>query len=126
MRERPWKTPCRQRWRASRRVSGPTSRSWRTLGPRNPKHYASLTRAAAWVRARWEAQGYAVRDQTFLVEGKECANLEIEIPGRTRPSEIVLVSAQYDTVANIDFAALARITVGMYGSILELTSVPGS
>ena len=68
-----------------------------TLGPRNPVHYASLVRAAQWIRARWEGQGYSVREQTFLVDGKECANLEIEIPGRQRPSEIVLVSAQYDT-----------------------------
>jgi Zn-dependent M28 family amino/carboxypeptidase len=68
-----------------------------TVGPRNPAHPASLHRAAEWIRARWTAQGYTVRDQTFLVNGTECTNLEIEIPGRTRPSEIVLLSAQYDT-----------------------------
>ena len=68
-----------------------------TIGPRNPVHYQSLVRAAQWIRARWESQGYAVREQTFPVDGKQVANLEIEIPGRQRPSEIVLVSAQYDT-----------------------------
>ncbi len=31
------------------------------------------------------------------MEGKECSNLEIVFPGRLRPSEIVILSAQYDT-----------------------------
>lgn len=51
-----------------------------------------------------------------------------EVTGRLvqdRPSLSEHTTAE-DTVANIDFAALARITVGMYGSILELTSVPES
>ncbi len=68
-----------------------------TLGPRNPVHYASLSAAAEWISERWRSQGYDVKRQTFLVDGKECANLEIEIPGRRLPSEIVIVSAQYDT-----------------------------
>jgi hypothetical protein len=68
-----------------------------TIGPRNPAHYASLTQAAEWISERWRSQGYEVRAQAFPVEGKECANLEIEIPGRRIPSEIVIVSAQYDT-----------------------------
>jgi len=68
-----------------------------TIGPRNPVHHASLTTAREWIVEKWTSQGYEVKSQAFLVEGKECANLEIEIPGRTRPSEIVIVSAQYDT-----------------------------
>ena len=68
-----------------------------TLGPRNPAHYASLVAAAEWIERRWESQGYEVKRQSFLVEGKECANLEIEIPGRRKPAEIVVVGAQYDT-----------------------------
>lgn len=68
-----------------------------TIGPRNPVHYASLSAARSWIKAKWETQGYEVRSQTFDVDGKECANLEIEIPGQRRPTEIVIVSAQYDT-----------------------------
>jgi len=68
-----------------------------TLGPRNPAHYASLLKAAEWITERWRAQDYEVKAQTFQVEGKECANLEIEIPGRRKQSEIVILSAQYDT-----------------------------
>jgi hypothetical protein len=68
-----------------------------TLGPRNPTHYESLAASAEWISDRWRSQGYEVRRQTFLVEGKECANLEIEIPGQRLASEIVIVGAQYDT-----------------------------
>jgi len=68
-----------------------------TLGPRNPAHYASLNAAVEWINERWQSQGYEVKRQTFLVDGKECANLEIEIPGQRLPSEIVIVGAQYDT-----------------------------
>lgn len=68
-----------------------------TLGPRNPDHPEALDRAERWIRGRWERQGYAVGAQRLLVDGVETSNLEVEIPGRTRPSQIVLVSAQYDT-----------------------------
>ncbi|HET7904255.1 MAG TPA: hypothetical protein VFM17_06830, partial [Candidatus Eisenbacteria bacterium] len=68
-----------------------------TIGPRNPPRAEALHRVEAWVTERWRAQGYDVRRQPFEVEGVECANLEIEIPGRSRPSEIVLLSAQYDS-----------------------------
>jgi hypothetical protein len=68
-----------------------------TIGPRHPAKYASLAAAADWITETWEAQGYQVRHQTFLVEGNECANIEIEITGQRAPTEIVIVGAQYDT-----------------------------
>ena len=68
-----------------------------TIGPRNPPHHEALERTSRWIVERWRAQGYRVGEQRFLVEGKSCRNLEIEIPGRLRPDEIVLVTAQYDT-----------------------------
>jgi len=69
-----------------------------TLGERNPEHYDALVRCADWVKERWEAQGYVVKTQSFTLEGREYANLEIEIPGDKAPSEIVVISAQYDTL----------------------------
>jgi len=68
-----------------------------TIGPRNPVHYESLVAAENWITERWQSQGYEVKRQTFPVEGKDCSNLEIEIPGTQNPSEIVIISAQYDT-----------------------------
>ena len=68
------------------------------LGPRNYVHYAQLQRCKEWIRQRWKSEGYTVNEQTFFIEGKEYTNLEIEFPGRTAPSEIIIVSAQYDTL----------------------------
>lgn len=71
------------------------------LGPRNSengKSYKQLRQCEEWIKQRWESQGYVVKKQTFSIKGKEYSNLEIEIKGRTLPSEIIIISAQYDTL----------------------------
>ena len=73
------------------------------LGPRNSVDgatYENLCRCEAWIRQRWQSQGYPVKTQSFYFEGREYSNLEIEIRGRTSASEIIIVSAQYDTLPN--------------------------
>ncbi len=75
--------------------------SMQALGPRNSESeeaYKKLRLCEAWIRERWQSQGYRVKIQTFRVEGRSYSNLEVEIRGRTLPSEIILVSAQYDTL----------------------------
>jgi hypothetical protein len=72
-----------------------------SLGPRNSeneKNYKQLRQCEEWIRQRWESQGYVVKKHTFSIKGKEYSNLEIEIKGRTVPSEIIIISAQYDTL----------------------------
>jgi Zn-dependent M28 family amino/carboxypeptidase len=71
------------------------------LGPRNSENdtsYKQLRQSEEWIREKWESQGYTVKKQTFSYKGKEYSNLEIEIKGRIAPSEIIIVSAQYDTL----------------------------
>jgi hypothetical protein len=71
------------------------------LGPRNSendKNYKQLRQCEGWIKQRWESQGYVVKKHTFSIKGKEYSNLEIEIKGRTAPSEIIIISAQYDTL----------------------------
>lgn len=58
----------------------------------------SLTRAARHIESRLAGAGWAVRRQVFPVSKWECANLEVEVRGRTRPEEIVVIGAHYDTV----------------------------
>ena len=72
-----------------------------SLGPRNTlnaKSYAKLRQCEEWIRQQWQSQGYSVKRQTYLFEGREYSNLEIELQGRVSPSEVILVSAQYDTL----------------------------
>jgi len=71
------------------------------LGPRNSmsdKNYTQLLKCEAWIEQRWKSQGYAVKKQTFSFDGREYSNLELEIRGRVSPSEIIIISAQYDTL----------------------------
>jgi len=71
------------------------------LGPRNSENepnYKQLRQCEEWIKQGWESQGYVVKKHTFSIKGKEYSNLEIEIKGRTVPSEIIIISAQYDTL----------------------------
>ena len=73
------------------------------LGPRNSGNdisYRQLRHCEEWIKQKWESQGYVVKKHTFSIKGKEYSNLEIEIKGRTLPSEIIIISAQYDTLPN--------------------------
>lgn len=72
-----------------------------SLGPRhiaNEIAYLQLMRCADWIEQEWQTQGYRVQRHEFTVNEKTCANLEIEIPGTSAGSEIVVISAQYDTL----------------------------
>ncbi len=71
------------------------------LGPRNSEseaHYKQLRKCEDWIVRKWESQGYTVKRHSFTVDGRNYANLEIEFPGKASPSEIIIVSAQYDTL----------------------------
>jgi hypothetical protein len=71
------------------------------LGPRNSENetnYKKLRQCEEWIKQRWESQGYFVKKHTFSIREKEYSNLEIEIKGSTLPSEIIIISAQYDTL----------------------------
>jgi len=71
------------------------------LGPRNSENdtsYKQLRQCEEWITQRWESQGYVVRKHTFSIRENKYSNLEIEITGRALPSEIIIISAQYDTL----------------------------
>lgn len=73
------------------------------LGPRNSENdtnYKQLRHCEEWIKQKWEAQGYVVKKHTYSVKGKDYSNLEIELQGRIAPSEIIIISAQYDTLSD--------------------------
>jgi hypothetical protein len=68
------------------------------IGERNvSRHPRELDRAADWIQAEFAASGSALGRQTYKVEEHPCRNLEVEIPGKSRPGEIVIVGAHYDS-----------------------------
>ena len=69
------------------------------IGERNIFRPHALWAAADYIRAEWRAQGYEVMSQAYQAEGVASENLEITRAGRSRPGEILLIGAHYDSVA---------------------------
>jgi hypothetical protein len=67
------------------------------FGQRHIYKPKSLAAAADYIEETWQQQGYDVVRQNFQVRGITCTNLEITRRGKSRPSEIILVGAHYDT-----------------------------
>lgn len=59
----------------------------------------ALKRAETYITGQWQQQGLEVRRHAYRVDGVECANLEVIMPGRSRSNEIIVVGAHYDSVA---------------------------
>ncbi len=68
------------------------------IGERHVGRPAALHAAESFISGELASLGYDVARQTYVAEGVESSNLEVVIPGGSRPSEIVLVGAHYDTV----------------------------
>lgn len=70
------------------------------IGERNMWRPQALAAAAAYIEGELSALGYRVASRPYRVSSPrgEVRNLEIEIPGRRRPEEIVLLGAHYDSV----------------------------
>jgi hypothetical protein len=69
------------------------------IGPRDIFLPDKLNAAADYIREFWKESGYEVRAQIFSVQDTACYNLSVEIPGKLKPHEIVIVGAHYDTVS---------------------------
>ncbi|MDP1709242.1 MAG: M28 family peptidase [Gammaproteobacteria bacterium] len=69
------------------------------IGERNVFHPQALHAAATYITQEWQQQGYTVNPQTYDVSGVACSNLEVTRSGSSKPDEIILIGAHYDTVA---------------------------
>jgi hypothetical protein len=68
------------------------------IGERNVHKYENLVKAAQYIEQSFANCGYAVKRLGYQVRGRECWNLAAEHKGQTRPKEIVIVGAHYDSV----------------------------
>lgn len=67
-------------------------------GPRNVFVPHSLRAAALYVERALAQAGYKVEKQEYVVGGVVCENLSVEIRGTSKPNEIVIFGAHYDSV----------------------------
>lgn len=68
------------------------------IGERNVTKYPQeLDRAADWIQSEFIATGLTFGKQIYVADGRACRNLDVEIPGKSNPFEIVVVGAHYDS-----------------------------
>ncbi len=67
------------------------------IGERHVGRPQQLAAAAKWIEEELKAVRFDVERQTYNVDGVECSNLIVEMPGSVAPSEIVLIGAHYDS-----------------------------
>jgi hypothetical protein len=70
------------------------------IGERNFKHPEQLEKTAQYIKAQFENDGWHVDTQTFEFGGLSFKNLIVERLGSTKPDEIVVVGAHYDSVVD--------------------------
>jgi len=70
-----------------------------TIGERNLWRYDALTRAADYISNELGARGYTAQRQQFEVKQIPVSNVEATLAGTTRPGEILVAGAHYDSVA---------------------------
>ena len=68
------------------------------IGERNVYQPRRLRAAAEYVEGRFTNAGFKVARQSFTAMGEACHNLAVELPGKTRRGEIVVIGAHYDSV----------------------------
>jgi Zn-dependent M28 family amino/carboxypeptidase len=68
-----------------------------TIGERHIHRPEKLAESAEYIEGAFRAAGYTPQRQTYTVYGVDCSNIEVEIPGSSTPSEIVIVGGHYDT-----------------------------
>jgi Zn-dependent M28 family amino/carboxypeptidase len=69
------------------------------IGPRDVYEAENLKEASDYIEAFWQELGYEVTSQSYVVQNLACRNLVIESLGASKPGEIVVVGAHYDTVS---------------------------
>lgn len=67
------------------------------IGERNTVRYEELEQSAGYIEEVFKGLGYRVSVQSFEVDNKVVRNVEVEITGKTRPEEIVVIGAHYDS-----------------------------
>lgn len=68
------------------------------IGERNVFRPEALHQSEEYIRQTWIEQGYEVLEQAYTLQGVHSVNLEINKRGTTRPDEIILIGAHYDSV----------------------------
>jgi len=67
------------------------------IGKRSIYHPKELAESALYLKDQFAAAGYKVNEHSFPTKGSLTPNLEATLKGTSRPNEIVVIGAHYDT-----------------------------
>jgi len=67
------------------------------IGERNTCQPAELAQAQEYISDRFSQLGYSTRLETFSADGVNVSNIEATLTGRTKPDEIIVIGAHYDS-----------------------------
>src|SRR5688572_19583134 len=67
------------------------------IGARSDEAYANVLRAAAYIERALTGLGYQVVSHEYSAYDRVYRNLEATLPGTTRPQEVVILGAHYDS-----------------------------
>jgi Zn-dependent M28 family amino/carboxypeptidase len=70
------------------------------IGPRTLAKPKTIQATLGYLESQWNAMGYSIQRETYDALGDQATNLIVERVGRTRPDEIILLGAHYDTVSS--------------------------
>ena len=70
------------------------------IGERNVFRNEAYMKAAKFLKKQLADAGYKVETQTVRARGVDCFNIEAELLGSTKPKEIVVIGAHYDSVSD--------------------------
>jgi len=90
------------------------------IGVRSDETYANVQRAAAYIERTLRGLGYEVVSQEFSADNREYRNLEATLRGTSRPQEVVVLGAHYDTAEQ---APGADDNASGVAGVLELAQV---
>lgn len=68
------------------------------IGPRHVGRYDMLMAAERYVRMQLEQIGGRLEEQAYPCDGRTVRNVSLEWPGASRPEQIVIVGAHYDSI----------------------------
>ena len=91
----------------------------RVIGPRPPTKPDALHAASAWIERHLARSGDSVTKETYTALGEPVWNLIVERPGATKPDEIVIVAAHYDSLLQTPGADDNASAVAMLVEVLH-------
>ncbi len=71
------------------------------IGSRGMTEYPELLKSEEYITKYFTEAGYTVNRQEYKIDGVTCCNLEVELKGTTKPDEIIVIGAHYDTAYTV-------------------------